>query len=136
MISSPLSNLPTSFQSTAAMRPGSTRRTSNSHACLLARAPVSALAMVAQLALWTGALSSAEPYTSGSSSSNIVDYYTLHMPEVNDPTLHILSPTQLELVRINSEDPSAQADNWSFVGTNGNYTAPNITNFTVLVDGQ
>ncbi len=83
-------------------------------------------------------------YTGKSDSSastdvpvSVVDYVSLMMPTTNDYVLHVLSPTNLELVRINSKPPDpAHVYNWDFVDSTTNFVAPSLSKFVVLVNGQ
>ncbi|HTL67265.1 MAG TPA: glycoside hydrolase family 9 protein [Lacunisphaera sp.] len=65
-----------------------------------------------------------------------LDYTTLHIPAVGDNSLHVLSPTTLELVRINTAPAGGAVDSWNFVDSSGNYTAPALSRFSVTVDGK
>src|SRR5439155_14656519 len=69
--------------------------------------------------------------------SSIVDGVNLQPPRVGDNTLHVLSPTVLELHLINTKalDP-ATVTNWNFVDSTGNLTLPALSKFTVTVTGQ
>ncbi|EEF63251.1 glycoside hydrolase family 9 protein [Pedosphaera parvula] len=61
-----------------------------------------------------------------------VDYTTLALPKAGDNTLHILSPTALELVYINSQpNNSTQPSTWNFANN-----VPSASKFTVTVDGK
>jgi hypothetical protein len=65
-----------------------------------------------------------------------IDYLTPQLPSVGDNGLHVLTPTLLELKLINTKDPDpAQVAQWNFVN-NGNFTAPPVSAFNVLVNGQ
>jgi Glycosyl hydrolase family 9/Cellulase N-terminal ig-like domain len=62
---------------------------------------------------------------------------TLQIPKPGESALHILSPNTLELVRINTKQPSpAQVDSWNWVDTNGNLALPNMSSLKVVVNGQ
>jgi Glycosyl hydrolase family 9/Bacterial Ig domain/Cellulase N-terminal ig-like domain len=81
---------------------------------------------------------------SGSSSNaampstvNVVDYTSLEMPRPGNNTLHILSPTLLELVLINTKQPDpARVDKWDLVNANGQFVAPSTSDFQVKVGGN
>ena len=61
-------------------------------------------------------------------SSSVVDYVNLQMPQTNDHTLHVLSPTLLELVLINTKQPNpARVDGWDWVDAEGNFTPPDLS---------
>jgi hypothetical protein len=63
---------------------------------------------------------------------SLVDYTTLKMPKAGDSTLHVLSPTMLELVYINSQaNNSTPPTSWNFTGG-----APSASKFAVTVDGK
>src|SRR5262245_14911133 len=75
----------------------------------------------------------ADAFTTGS----ITDDTALKLPKPGDHTLHILSPTLLELVRINSKQPDpARVDSWDFVDANGQFQAPPTSAFAVTANGQ
>ncbi len=85
--------------------------------------------------------------TSGSDSANRtgdptvagdnVDDTALELPVVGNNILHILSPSVLELVSINTKQPDpAQVTNWNFVNSNGQATEPAAGEFTVTVGDQ
>lgn len=61
-------------------------------------------------------------------------------PQVPSPgadALRVLSPTLLELVRINTKQPNpAQVDSWDFVDASGALHLPSPAQFSVLADGQ
>ena len=62
---------------------------------------------------------------------------TLQIPHPGDSALHILTPTVLELVRINTKQPNpATVDSWNWVDTNGNFAPPNMSSIKVVVNGQ
>jgi len=66
-----------------------------------------------------------------------VDDTALHLPAVGDYLLHVLSPSLLELVFINTKQPDpALVTNWNFVNSSGHATEPAAAEFTVTVDGQ
>src|SRR5581483_10707213 len=66
-----------------------------------------------------------------------VDDTTLHMPQPGENTLHILSPSLLELVLINTKQPDpAQVSQWNFVDSSGNLHAPSASQLSVTINGQ
>ena len=68
--------------------------------------------------------------------ASIVDYTKLQIPTVGSNTLHVLSPTTLELVRINTAPAGGAVDSWNFVDGSGNFTAPANAQLSVTVNGQ
>ena len=69
-------------------------------------------------------------------SGSEVDYLDLTLPALGDHTLHVLTPTLLELQRINTKPPgTAPVDSWDFVDANSVFQAPTLTQFAVTVDG-
>jgi hypothetical protein len=70
-------------------------------------------------------------------SGDNVDDTALHLPAVGDHLLHVLSPSLLELVSINTKQPDpAQVTNWNFVNSSGQASEPAPSKFTVTVNGQ
>jgi len=66
-----------------------------------------------------------------------VDYTALQLPKLGDNTLHILSPTLLELHLINTKQPDpATVTQWNFVDANFQFQAPSVSQFAVTVNGQ
>jgi len=66
-----------------------------------------------------------------------IDYVTPELPKVGDNTLHILTPSLLELQLINTKQPDpAQVTVWNFVNSSGQFTAPPAGSFAVTVNGQ
>ncbi len=62
---------------------------------------------------------------------------TLQIPRPGDNALHILSPTVLELMRVNTKQPSpAHVDSWDWVDTNGNFAPPDMSSIRVVINGQ
>lgn len=61
----------------------------------------------------------------------------LNQPRPGDHQLNILSPTLLELVRINQK-PSAAApvDSWNWVNGQGTFIPPDLSSIRVIVNGQ
>ncbi|HKX63360.1 MAG TPA: glycoside hydrolase family 9 protein, partial [Verrucomicrobiae bacterium] len=69
--------------------------------------------------------------------ASIVDYTGLTMPKPGDHTLHILSPTLLELRRINAKQPDpAPVDSWDFVDSSSQFHGPALSEFSVVANGQ
>jgi hypothetical protein len=80
---------------------------------------------------------SAPPPGTNAPTVSVVDYVNLTMPKVGDCTLHVLSPTTLELRMINLKQPDpATVTNWNFVDASGNFTAPALSQFAVTVNGS
>ena len=66
-----------------------------------------------------------------------VDDTALELPAVGDNLLHILSPSILELVSINTKQPDpGQVSSWNFVDSGGKATEPAAGRFAVTVGGQ
>ena len=66
-----------------------------------------------------------------------IDDTSLAMPLAGDNSLRILSPTLLEVRRINSKQPDpARVDAWDFINASGVLQAPPVTQFAVTVNGQ
>lgn len=66
-----------------------------------------------------------------------MDYLTLERPVPGDTALRILSPTLLELQRINRKPQNTSSvDSWNLINADGNFSAPPTSNFTVRVNGQ
>jgi hypothetical protein len=65
-----------------------------------------------------------------------IDYITPQLPQIGDNSLHVLSPSLLELNLINTKagDP-AQVAQWNFV-SGGQFTPPPTSAFQVTVNGQ
>ncbi|HHY84550.1 MAG TPA: glycoside hydrolase family 9 [Verrucomicrobia bacterium] len=62
---------------------------------------------------------------------------SLKVSNIGDHSLNILSPTLLELVRINTKQPwPARVDSWDWVTDDGNFIPPNMSSIRVIVDGQ
>lgn len=62
---------------------------------------------------------------------------TLQIPEPGDNSLHILTPTVLELVRVNTKTPNPGAlDSWDWVDTNQDFTPPDMSSIRVVINGQ
>ena len=72
----------------------------------------------------------------GPTRGSEIDYLNLTLPVLGDHTLHVLTPTLLELVRLNSQAPGVgPVDSWNFVDANGVFQAPALSEFAVTVDG-
>src|SRR5438552_12879547 len=68
---------------------------------------------------------------------SVVDYTTLELPGVGSNTLHVLSPTLLELKLINTKQPDpAPVTQWNLVDANNNFLAPATSVFAVTANGQ
>src|ERR1700759_5119120 len=62
---------------------------------------------------------------------------TLQIPKPGENFLHILTPTMLELVRINTKQPDPGAlDSWDWVQDETNFVPPSMASVKVLVNGQ
>ena len=69
--------------------------------------------------------------------SSVVDYLTPQLPSVGANSLHVLTPTLLELKLITTKQPDpAQVTQWNFVGANSQLTLPSTGAFTVTANGQ
>lgn len=75
-------------------------------------------------------------YAVAPTNSSLINDTALAMPKVGDHSLRILSPTLLEVRRINSKqaDP-ARVDAWDFINTSGLLQALPVTQFAVTVNG-
>jgi hypothetical protein len=61
----------------------------------------------------------------------------LHMPDIGEHQLRIISPTVLELQLITRKDPDpAQPATWNFVNASQQLTAPAASEFNVTANGQ
>lgn len=61
----------------------------------------------------------------------------LQMPKPGDHKLRILSPNLLELVLVNTKNPSpARVDSWDWVNDDTTFVAPPLSAISVLVNGQ
>ena len=70
------------------------------------------------------------------SATNTIDQLTLRLPKVGDHALRVLTPTLLELVRINTKQPDpADLDSWDWVNE-GNFAPPSLSSIRVIVNGQ
>ncbi|MHB8522382.1 MAG: glycoside hydrolase family 9 protein [Limisphaerales bacterium] len=80
----------------------------------------------------TGSLAS-----TSASSASIVDYTNLQLPKPGQNTLHVLTPTLLELVLVNTKDPNpATVSTWNLVDASYQFQAPALTALVVTADGQ
>ncbi len=62
---------------------------------------------------------------------------TLQIPSIGDNFLHILSPTTLELVLINTQGPfDTNVNTWAWVEDETNFVPPNLSSVRVIVNGQ
>jgi hypothetical protein len=64
-----------------------------------------------------------------------VDDIGLFLPFEGDDTLHILSPTVLDVVMMNSMPPGGPVDSWNFVSGSGVLTLPAASEFSVTING-
>ncbi|HYC70071.1 MAG TPA: glycoside hydrolase family 9 protein [Opitutaceae bacterium] len=69
-------------------------------------------------------------------ATSIADYAQLAIPAAGSATLHVLSPTTLELVRVNTAPTGTAVDSWNFVDGAGGFVAPATNRITVTVNGQ
>src|SRR5262245_57775265 len=68
---------------------------------------------------------------------SILDYVSLGLPPVGSNTLHVISPTILELKLINTKQPDpARVTQWDLVDSNNQFVAPSTSAFQVTVNGQ
>ena len=66
-----------------------------------------------------------------------LDPTSLQVPQPGDHTLNILTPTLLELVLVNTKQPSpARVDTWDWVDDNEVFSAPDLSKIIVRVNGQ
>jgi hypothetical protein len=67
-----------------------------------------------------------------------IDYTMLQQPTVGENSLHVLTPTVLELNIINSEPAgiTIPTNLVSFLSSSDQFTAPSLSAFSVTVDGQ
>jgi hypothetical protein len=75
----------------------------------------------------------------GTALVSIADYTNLQLPKPGDHTLHVISPTVLELKLITAKDPDpdpAPVNMWNFVDSNFQFNAPSLQEFAVTVNGQ
>ena len=77
------------------------------------------------------------PDTTPPTPIDLVENAAIEMPKAGHTGLTILTPTMLELERINTKQPDpAVVDSWNFVSSTGVFTAPAASKFAVTVDGQ
>jgi hypothetical protein len=75
--------------------------------------------------------------TSSIPGSSVVDYLGLQVPPVGANSLHVLSPTLIELKLITTKQPDpATVTQWNFVDSNSQLTLPPASAFQVTADGQ
>ena len=110
---------------------------------LTLQASIAYIVGVQSNALVTIQSSAAAPASGGDSNSpliaasTLIDDSALALPKVGDHSLRILSPTLLELRRINSKAPDpARVDAWDFVNSSGQLQTPPVSQFAVTVNGQ
>ncbi len=71
------------------------------------------------------------------SGVSVVDYVNLEMPGVGSNTLHVLTPSLLELKLINTKQPDpARVNQWDLVDANNQFLSPPTSACTVTADGQ
>lgn len=61
---------------------------------------------------------------------------TLQIPKPGDTVLHILSPTLLELTRVNTKAPGGAVDSWDWVDSSNHFVPPDMSSVKVVVNGQ
>jgi hypothetical protein len=71
-----------------------------------------------------------------SANVDTIDGLTGPLPKVGDTALHILSPTLLELVKVNTKPVGGPVDSWNFVNATGVFQAPPSSCFKVTVAGR
>src|SRR2546428_8428133 len=70
-------------------------------------------------------------------SEQLTDVQPAQMPPVGAYQLRVLSPTVLEITRINTKPPDpARVDSWDFVGGDFQLHVPDASEFSVTVNGQ
>jgi hypothetical protein len=87
----------------------------------------------------TGGVSTNLPaaVTSAIAGSSVLDYLGLQVPPVGANSLHVLSPTLLELKLITTKQPDpAAVTQWNFVDANSQLSLPSTAAFKVSADGQ
>lgn len=76
------------------------------------------------------------PWLERAGATDAVDP-VLEIPVPGDSALHVLSPTLLELVLINTKQPDpARVDSWDWVSDTGDFAPPDMSSIKVIVDGQ
>jgi hypothetical protein len=82
-------------------------------------------------------LSSSSLASISASSMSNVDYTNLQLPQVGANTLHVLSPTLLELRLINTKSAnSSTVSQWNLVDATYQFLAPAVSEFAVTINGQ
>ena len=71
-----------------------------------------------------------------STTLDTIDGLTGPLPKVGDTALHILSPTLLELIKINTEPAGGPVDSWNFVDGSGTFQSPPASRLKVTVSGK
>ncbi len=70
-------------------------------------------------------------------AAGVMDDASLALPKAGDHSLRILSPTLVEVRRVNSKQPDpARVDAWDFINTAGQLQALPLTQFAVTANGQ
>src|ERR1051326_6737848 len=96
-----------------------------------------AISVVTSLLLSCAALHVSSAVTNSSTSVSVVDYTTLELPRVGSNTLHVLTPTLLELKLINTKQPDpARVTQWDLGDSSGQFVAPGTSAFNVTANGQ
>ncbi|HYG22396.1 MAG TPA: glycoside hydrolase family 9 protein [Verrucomicrobiae bacterium] len=63
-------------------------------------------------------------------------FANLQMPAIGDHALEILSPTVLEMVRVNTKPPGlAPVQNWNWINDADEFAPPDLSSIRVIVDG-
>src|SRR6187455_2722837 len=66
-----------------------------------------------------------------------LDAVSLQVPQSGEHSLNILTPTLLELVLVNTKQPSpARVDTWDWVDDNAVFSSPDLSKIVVRVNGQ
>src|SRR5712671_5900937 len=61
----------------------------------------------------------------------------IQTPATGDYSLHILTPTLLELFLVNTKQPDpARVDSWDWVNDQGNFVPPDTSSIKVIANGQ
>src|SRR5262245_46955063 len=61
----------------------------------------------------------------------------LGIPTVGENSLQILTPTVLELYRVNTKQPDpGHVDSWDWVDSDQNFIPPDISSLKVVINGQ
>ncbi len=65
------------------------------------------------------------------------NFPSLHISVPGDSSLHVLTPTLLELSLVNTKQPDpGQLDAWDWVTAQGNFAPPSLASVKVVVNGQ